>query len=972
MNYENKPPVEQTDGNYLFVSYSHKFSNTVYEDIWFFHDQGIRYWYDFGIEPGENWQKIVAPKLKNSAVALVYIDDTFFFSDSIEKEVRFIKENNIPFIPVFKEGTYRSAKGKAYCTDIDIPESREDLFDEMFKLSSGIVFDNENSYHSQLSDKLSKYGVASDDISVKKAKKVSNICVLAKDSLFSRAIKEGLQSGFEKSADYSVNYKFIKNGYDYAAKIEFYNLLRNSKDDYDIFIIRPLDEVDDELFDIISDLSTDKKIVLLDIDLSSEQRKNIKGRPPIFVCSDFKEGGKSLANAIYSAFFKLNTSNTYLLLCTGPNKKSAQERCESLKSNLYEYGISDRVHELKLDSFDHEAAARQIEDHFTQLFSQTSCYENLLLFAGNDTIAKYLMKIYYGFKDSRLKEYLHKFKWMTLFGYDGVKNITGESVLADGGMNYCTIDVAPKRQGEAVASIIMERFCSETEVRVKPIVDTRINIRPVVVKSLSPLVNYIRHKKVYIFDLDGTIADTETLHWQAYNILLKKYGVELKHEDIKRYIGNSELSIYKMIENDYGITLNKKDFLSERLKVYLDLVKSTRLEPYCWVREFAQTFKGARTVLLTSQVPEIVEYLMSYWKIDDIVPKQYRYSAHDGKLTKKEIFENISEYVGDKSITAEDVIVFEDSAHVVELAKSFGYDVVGIRHGFNTDKLSECDFIIDENYCRGLFIGLSGLDVVYRDVKCLPQENMKTKSSDFYLDIGGPAAKAALTYASMGGNATLITHLGQSSIAINMKEILKQKGVNVIDIAEVGESCPNISCIMVSTEKATRTIVSGQHEVNSLNVLNSLKLSEFNFALYDCNFPKLTDRIVNKLRDSGIELVLDCGNWKNNIEKALDYAKVAIASATFSDYCDNDINCLRDKYMIPFTAKTCGENSIIYDEGDGLKEIEVAPLHGVNTLGAGDMFHGAFCYYYYNKKQQFSQALKSSRDEVYRLLKSRK
>ena len=278
MNYENKPPVEQTDGNYLFVSYSHKFSNTVYEDIWFFHDQGIRYWYDFGIEPGENWQKIVAPKLKNSAVALVYIDDTFFFSDSIEKEVRFIKENNIPFIPVFKEGTYRSAKGKAYCTDIDIPESREDLFDEMFKLSSGIVFDNENSYHSQLSDKLSKYGVASDDISVKKAKKVSNICVLAKDSLFSRAIKEGLQSGFEKSADYSVNYKFIKNGYDYAAKIEFCNLLRNSKDDYDIFIIRPLDEVDDELFDIISDLSTDKKIVLLDIDLSSEQRKNIKGR----------------------------------------------------------------------------------------------------------------------------------------------------------------------------------------------------------------------------------------------------------------------------------------------------------------------------------------------------------------------------------------------------------------------------------------------------------------------------------------------------------------------------------------------------------------------------------------------------------------------------------------------------------------------------------------------------------------------
>lgn len=50
------------------------------------------------------------------------------------------------------------------------------------------------------------------------------------------------------------------------------------------------------------------------------------------------------------------------------------------------------------------------------------------------------------------------------------------------------------------------------------------------------------NKKIMIFDLDGTIADTETFHWKAYNQLLKnKFNIELSMDNISKYIGNAEI-----------------------------------------------------------------------------------------------------------------------------------------------------------------------------------------------------------------------------------------------------------------------------------------------------------------------------------------------------------------------------------------------------------------------------------------------
>lgn len=86
-------------------------------------------------------------------------------------------------------------------------------------------------------------------------------------------------------------------------------------------------------------------------------------------------------------------------------------------------------------------------------------------------------------------------------------------------------------------------------------------------KNCNSIDFLFNNKKIMIFDLDGTIADTETFHWKAYNQLLKnKFNIELSMDNISRYIGNAEINIYSMIKKDYNIDFDDQEFLNERLK----------------------------------------------------------------------------------------------------------------------------------------------------------------------------------------------------------------------------------------------------------------------------------------------------------------------------------------------------------------------------------------------------------------------
>ena len=254
---------------------------------------------------------------------------------------------------------------------------------------------------------------------------------------------------------------------------------------------------------------------------------------------------------------------------------------------------------------------------------------------------------------------------------------------------------------------------------------------------------------------------------------------------------------------------------------------------------------------------------------------------------------------------------------------------------------------------KGLFVGLCTKDILYY-TDDLPAHNHKSKTDDFATYIGGPAANAAITYAVLGGDATLATCLGDSTESRAMIEELNGYGVKVLNYAEY-DTVPNTACIVVSSD-GKRTILSGQHpfEVN-----RKYDLEVFDFALFDCNQQELSLDVLGALdaleSTERTTVVLDAGSWKPNVEKFLQRADVVIASEDFKDEAGNTIfemNC-----NAIHKAITRGERPILYGEKEISAEIPVEKVEAVDTLGAGDIFHGAFCYGYFEKGYSCEEAL---------------
>lgn len=258
---------------------------------------------------------------------------------------------------------------------------------------------------------------------------------------------------------------------------------------------------------------------------------------------------------------------------------------------------------------------------------------------------------------------------------------------------------------------------------------------------------------------------------------------------------------------------------------------------------------------------------------------------------------------------------------------------------------------------NGLFIGITSIDIVYNSSLPLPKDNEKIIINDFDMRIGGPAAKAAMTCAELGGNATLITCLGDSMLSQSAKAEIESCNVKVYDLGKGKIDNPNISCVYVRKDKESRTIISGINNLNANSFIPKWVSSNFDYCLYDCNLINLTPEIINTLSHNKIPLVLDCGNWKSNIEEALSYSDIAISSACFKSPDGKDIFGLSRIHNINNTAITRDGDSILYKFSKDDGEIPVEKVENCNTSGAGDVFHGAFCYYYYHQKNGYVDAL---------------
>ncbi|MGA9381231.1 MAG: sugar kinase [Phormidium sp.] len=263
---------------------------------------------------------------------------------------------------------------------------------------------------------------------------------------------------------------------------------------------------------------------------------------------------------------------------------------------------------------------------------------------------------------------------------------------------------------------------------------------------------------------------------------------------------------------------------------------------------------------------------------------------------------------------------------------------------------------------QGLFVGLVTLDLVYL-TSSMPGVNEKIVALDYSVTAGGPATNAAVSFSYWENTAKIFGVVGQHPITHLIRADLASYQVEIQDLDPDRLEPPPVSSILVTNSTGDRTVISlnaTKSQATEENIPTDI-LENIDIILIDGHQMAVSQKIAQLAQAKNIPIVVDGGSWKPGFEELLPLVNYAICSANFyPPGCETTEQVIAYLWAlgIPEIAITQGEKPIQYLSKGIVGTIEVPGIKPVDTLAAGDIFHGAFCHYILN--QDFLPALQGA------------
>jgi sugar/nucleoside kinase (ribokinase family) len=256
---------------------------------------------------------------------------------------------------------------------------------------------------------------------------------------------------------------------------------------------------------------------------------------------------------------------------------------------------------------------------------------------------------------------------------------------------------------------------------------------------------------------------------------------------------------------------------------------------------------------------------------------------------------------------------------------------------------------VSEKAPLGVFVGLATLDVIHRIAKA-PAVNQKITSTAQFVAAGGPAANAAVTFAALGGDAILVTALGDDPIAGLIRADLAAYGVSVVDAAAGTTRAVPVSAVSVVETTGDRSVVSldaVNSDASPPGDLGDL-VADADVVLVDGHHPLIARTAVRHAAARGTTLVVDAGRWKPVMSDIVPHATDMVCSNDFRMPGADDPESTAAALVrsgVRTVVSTHGGDPVEWWSAGESGSVPVEPVVVVDTLGAGDAFHGAYSYF---------------------------
>ncbi|AZP16040.1 HAD family hydrolase [Streptomyces aquilus] len=180
-----------------------------------------------------------------------------------------------------------------------------------------------------------------------------------------------------------------------------------------------------------------------------------------------------------------------------------------------------------------------------------------------------------------------------------------------------------------------------------------------------------------IFDLDGTLVDSEPNYYEASRALLAVHGVrDFTWEDNSRYVGISTWETLGLWRERYGLTVPRAELLGELNRRYLELAR-VDTPAYPEMRKFVELLatEGVPLAVASGSSPEAIAAILAGTGLDAFLHTVVSADEVERGKPAPDVFLEAARRLG---AAPADCVVLEDAAPGAAAAYAAGMRCVAI------------------------------------------------------------------------------------------------------------------------------------------------------------------------------------------------------------------------------------------------------------------------------------------------------
>ncbi len=247
-------------------------------------------------------------------------------------------------------------------------------------------------------------------------------------------------------------------------------------------------------------------------------------------------------------------------------------------------------------------------------------------------------------------------------------------------------------------------------------------------------------------------------------------------------------------------------------------------------------------------------------------------------------------------------------------------------------------------------VGITVHDVVYR-VDRLPRGSGKTHSNQLELLGGGIAANAASSIVRLGGEARLISAVGDDIVGTRLVAELTDAGVDTSGV-QVRPGVPSSQSAVAVDKKGERSILNHTDPrlFGSAPLPAESEYAGSDAVMVDVRWPQAADQALGWAKRHNKPGVVDYDMTDQGSAHLLEvashviFSRPALAAFTGDDAIERSLIDVQGSYET-WVAVTAGADGVFWLDRGELYHQPGFDVEVVDSTGAGDVFHGAFTYF---------------------------